>query len=72
MTCKGSKIHWHDIQQFGMPPKELRKTSSGLDRIFLVMTDSGLRASYSFDDGSGFADLEFGIAPLAWAYMTGE
>lgn len=67
MTPKPSKIKWHEISKNGLPPQEIRKMKSGLERIFLVMTDCGLRASYLFQDGSGFADLEDCIAQ-AWAY----
>jgi hypothetical protein len=67
MKVKGSKIHWHEIATHGRPPFELRKDENGLDRIFLVKTDCGLRASHLFEDGSGFSDLEDCIA-LAWGY----
>jgi len=63
-----SKIRWYPIDVHGLPPKELRTTEQGLDRIFLVMTDEGLKTSRMFDDGSGFSDLGDGSA-TDWAFV---
>lgn len=67
MTVKPSKIKWHDIKKYGLPPLEIRQMANGCERIFFVKTDCGLRASYLFQDGSGFSDLEDCIAQQ-WAY----
>jgi hypothetical protein len=71
MTVKVSKIHWHSIEKYGLPAPEHRKMDNGQERIFLVKTDCGLRASYLFSDGSGFSDLNDECA-LAWAIASGE
>ncbi|HDS0957137.1 TPA: hypothetical protein QDZ28_000783 [Pseudomonas putida] len=68
---KPTRIHWHPIDKFGLPPRELRKTDQGLDRTFMVKTDEGLKASSMFEDGSGFEDLGTGV-PIAWAYAPSE
>ncbi|MGP0171281.1 hypothetical protein ACSVIJ_05285 [Pseudomonas sp. NCHU5208] len=62
-----SKIRWYPIDVNGLPPKQLRKTEHGIDRIFLVKTDEGLKASSMFEDGSGFSDLGVASA-IAWAF----
>ncbi|QHF00507.1 hypothetical protein LCG56_27365 (plasmid) [Pseudomonas cannabina pv. alisalensis] len=62
-----SKIRWYRIETCGYPPRELRTTEVGHDRVFMVMTDEGLKASPMFDDGSGFADLGDGT-PISWAF----
>ncbi len=62
-----SKIRWYPVDIHGLPPRDLRTTEQGLDRIFLVKTDEGLKASSMFEDGSGFSDLGDG-SPMAWAF----
>lgn len=66
-TTKPSKIHWHDIKKFGYPEPGLRKLEAGIDRVFLVKTDDGLKTSWMLEDGSGFSELG-GSAPIEWAY----
>lgn len=68
MNFKSSKIHWHNIAKHGFPPRELRIDANGLERVFLVKTECGLRTSYMFEDGSGFSDIDGGWAALEWAY----
>lgn len=68
MIPKASKLKWHQIDKFGMPPREIRTQANGLESYFFVKTDTALRSSTVFSDGSGWADIDACEQALAWAW----
>ena len=68
---KSTKINWNWIDKVGHPPRELATDERGIPRSFIVLTECGIKASYTFDDGSGFSEIDTWM-PLAWAYAENE